>query len=94
MMTPIEPGTIIVSDKGTDLEAWFIVMPSTLEKWITALQISGPTLKPGECFCRNAPLSTGIFGRNYEVVKDREFRMIARDGIIRTLLLPLNDQSV
>lgn len=87
-MTTIGPGSIVVSDRGTDLEAWFIVLPSTLEKWITALQVSGPTLKPGECFCRTAPISTGIFGRCYEIIDNVEFRMIARDGVIRTLLVP------
>lgn len=87
-MQTIGPGTLIVAGKGTDTEAKFLILPTTMPNWVTALQVSGPTLQKGEQFVRSAPKASMIFGADYELITNEELRLMARDGHIRCMLIP------
>jgi len=91
-MQTLEPGTIVVSGKNTPAEAKFLILPSHMSMWCNALQISGKGVPPGSFFYRGGPLARGVFGDDFEIVKDEEFRMVARNGEIRCILMPLSKQ--
>jgi len=83
----LEPGSIIVADRGTYRECRFVVLPSS-SGWTHALQFKGPGILEGEVMARSAPIRTGVFGSDFEIVEDEEFRLVASDGQIKCLVVP------
>lgn len=88
MMQLLEPGTVLVANKNTENKAHFVVMPSTMPRFFSALQVSGSNLKDGECFLRGGMTARDVIGEMFDIDHTVEVRILARDGKMRALVLP------